>query len=46
MATSVGTTSTAATVIFDLLYGVAYGAWVTVQVPAFMSLAENPNEIG
>ncbi|KAK4051965.1 hypothetical protein OIO90_004495 [Microbotryomycetes sp. JL221] len=40
------TNSTAATVVFDLLFGCAFGCWVTIMPTAFMSLAEHPGELG
>ncbi|KAM0786321.1 hypothetical protein ACM66B_001796 [Microbotryomycetes sp. NB124-2] len=42
----VGTKSQAATIVWDLLYGAAFGCWVTLMPSSFMSLAEHPGEFG
>ncbi|KAK4050261.1 hypothetical protein OIV83_003582 [Microbotryomycetes sp. JL201] len=42
----IGPRSTASTIIYDLLYGAAFGCWVTLMPTSFMSLAEHPGEFG
>lgn len=41
-----GATSTGAAVAFCVIFGLASGSWVTLQVPALISLATDVREIG
>lgn len=43
---SMAATNVAGAVVFALLYGGVYGAWITVQAPTIMSLSKNVTEIG